>query len=856
MMKYTRYLFLTIILFLSANSLLAVDIEVIRKKLRDNLLEKTTIGKDFWVAIPPNEDKAQNIGIIAIEIYITSQVDTKVNIELGTNGQVFQKNIKALEIVRFSTRDGELPPNLEIYDSEVIQKKSIHIYSDDPVSVFVLSSKVYSTDGYLAIPSEAWGKEYRHVSYYDYWVYKDRSNFYRGGGFVIIAKENNTKVKIALKGKGDNSHSTVRNRKLGDTLIIPLDKGETYMIMGNGVTRGRFDLSGSEITSDKDIGLISYHTRTTIPSNEGSIIGADHLSEMIPPISSWGKKYTTIEFKRRDKGDYFRIISAYDSTNWTLKYYDLNTGSLLGEQSGFLEKAGDFYEYNQIAIVTGNPDNQKSIRGASVWEADKSVLLMQYSYSLDWDGEDNFDPFMTIVVPEEQFTNATVFQTPDLPESFTDHYFNILAIGDSTDKDQELLKTLTLDGINIWKNYPSFLQNRITGTNYYWARVRLNPGAHKVMGKARFGGYIYGFGLFNSYGWPAVMMTNLFNIDTLQPSITKSQNCGDLNIIAEDKIEGERINFTQQIDLGIAAIELLDDSYNYTLNLLTDDTLEPGADEFEFEIIVIDRNEKAFAKFAVIDMAGNIYLDSIAYDPNIYADIHLQLSPHEIEISPGDKVKLDFLAISSNFQTITFDNLFIRLKFLTHELQVIDSVEINPQTGWNLDEFTKEIARNYTYLNLSLSGEKLVNDSLIFTMLFDSYLSDSSSYHVLIDSIAYSGEFDCTKFFKYDADFKVNTCVKILRDVIVSQFDYSLTVNPNPGKEKTLNIDYEIGIDGYTEIKLYNIMGEEITSLVNSYTRSGKYSKRFNLKNLGTGTYLLIFSSGQYKKFTKVLLLD
>ncbi|MCC6846509.1 MAG: choice-of-anchor D domain-containing protein [Bacteroidetes bacterium] len=570
------------------------------------LLNNSAQGRDYWFGIPMNDDVAQPM--LGIELYITSSYDTEVTVEVPLQGFKQTKKVKAEKITTFTTKDGSAQAGWEIATSEIIENKGIHVYSKHPISVYVMNAKEVTTDGFLALPTSVWGREYMHCAYYDFGEVRQW-----GAGFMIVASEDKTEVSIQLSGRNYNGQGkTVGGRKNKGVapFKVTLDRGQVYCVRGNGLTIGNFDLSGSRVTSSKPIGFLSYHMRCIIPTEAQN--GRDYLVEMMPPIQAWGKKYVTIEFDRKNKGDYFRIIAANPNTKFNMKYYDFKTGDLLGQRSGVIAK-NDFVDFfntwGGVGVVEG-------IRGMSVWEADGPILLLQYAYSANWDAGDFFDPYMIVITPVEQYLKATVFQTPT-NGAFLNNYLGLIVEGDSTDGDRKKLKSVVMDGDSLYRKYPSYLNQRIPGTNLYWVRPDMGPGAHQVKSETRFGGYIYGYGAFNSYGWPAAMaLKKLDERDTLPPVLTRKDKCGDYDYTATELRNFGPPPDTAQIDQGIAEIWLVDSlSYNYDLEYVTAPEIipDPKVTKFEFKLKVQDKTKDAKAIFIVLDRAGNFTIDSVEY---------------------------------------------------------------------------------------------------------------------------------------------------------------------------------------------------------------------------------------------------
>lgn len=525
----------------------------------------------------------------------------------------------------------------------------------------------------------------------------------------MVAAYDDTEIRIELRGRGKEESETMGGHKIGDVFKVRLDKGQTYMIRGTGKTRGVFDLSGSLVTSDKPIGLLSFHMRCTLPSWDMTI-GYDHIIEMMPPVTAWGKKYVTVEYKRdTDKGDFFRIVGCEANTNWNCKYYDKNTGDILGNYGGTLKNPGDFDEYLEIYAQPGSPGIQ-SIRGTSIWTADKPVIVMQYTYSHYWDYTTYFDPFVILVVPEEQFTQSTVFQTPS-SKQFRDNWFNIIAVHDSTDLEMNDLRSITLDGQPIWSIESTFLMNRIPTTDMYWAKLHVGPGAHRVESDTRFSGYIYGFTRFDSYGWPAAMNINkLDETDTLEPVLTQNGFCGDFEILATELRNGGQNDDPRQVDQGINDIQLLSGSFNYEFVFDTKLVAWPPLYEYSFRLEVIDHMTSGKGIYAVTDRAGNVAIDSVLYHPDSLEIAPQQLSFGPVRIGTSKRLKSTIRNLSKVPLKIS------EISLAKGQFYAIVDGKVVPADGLELPSTeTWELEIEYSPKNESEDQNELDIDSIVVT---------------------------------------------------------------------------------------------------------------------------------------------
>ncbi|MCX6153354.1 MAG: choice-of-anchor D domain-containing protein [Candidatus Kapabacteria bacterium] len=667
--------------------------------IRDNLLYNSAQGREFWLAIPPNEKAGYSAH--ALEMYITSSKNTSVTMELPNLGVMVSKDVKAMEITTYSSLSGDMNWDWEVRESEEVSNKGIHLTADQPISVYVLNAKQFTSDGYLGLPTSAIGTEYIHCAYYDFaeigaWV----------GGFIIVSGADNTRCNITLRGKS-LGNTTAKGAKIGSNIMVPvMGPGQTYMVAGDGLSRGTFDLTGSRVISNKPIGFISYHERCIIPSWD-IWNGRDALNEMMTPVHAWGKKYCTVELKRdSQQGDFFRVVGSQDATNFKCMWFDLMTKEKIAEWPGYLKKAGDFSEWLETVIASGN--KLQSVRGLSIFEADKPIMVMQYSYSADWDGNAIFDPLMFLVTPVEQYIPGTVFQTPSSVD-FIDNYFNIVAIGDTTDYKHDDLKSIKLDDKFVFNMNPVFLSTQIPGTNLFCAKLVVKPGAHKISGNTKFGGYIYGFSNYDSYGWPAAMALNkLDELDTLPPVLTIEGECGVYKVKATEKRNGKANDNPLQVDQGVNTTELVDGSYNCHLEPKNVPNPYPPVYEYNFKVIFDDLYQRGKAIFAVTDRAGNSVIDSITWVPD-----SVRVNPNPIvygnvRLRTSKSINVEILNVSDS--TVFVEDL----KLLKGQYFSIDSGMIPPII--KLIPKQKHIIKlTYSPLVEGLTDKDVDEDSLIVT---------------------------------------------------------------------------------------------------------------------------------------------
>jgi hypothetical protein len=77
---------------------------------------------------------------------------------------------------------------------------------------------------------------------------------------------------------------------------------------------------------------------------------------------------------------------------------------------------------------------------------------------------------------------------------------------------------------------------------------------------------------------------------------------------------------------------------------------------------------------------------------------------------------------------------------------------------------------------------------------------------------------------------------------------------PNPFNPSTI-IKYELPRTSYVSLGVYDILGREVSMLVNERKQPGSYTVQFNAAGLASGVYLYRLQAGSYTETKKILLL-
>ncbi len=445
-------------------------------------------GTDFWVTFSKNFD---NNGV-TLSLFITSDVNTSGTVSVPGQGFSTPFSVTANQITTVV-----IPFNVGIVNTnDGIENRGINIISNDPVTVYGLNRISFTTDAYLAFPTNTLGQEHIVLSYRNTFV-DDRASVL----FAIVGTEDNTTVTIIPS-------VTTGTRLANIPYNIILNQGEVYQLRNNQSSSA--DLSGTIITSTKPVSVFGGHTCVNIPSGANF---CDLITQQLPPTSTWGKSFLTVPLKNRLNGDRFRFLAKEDNT--TILINGLNVATINRAQ---------FFE----TILTTS----------STITSNEPILVAQYSHGRTFDNITG-DPFMMLIPPFEQFLGAYTVLTP--ASGFNENFVNVVA-------PNAAVGLITLNSVAI----PAASFSNIGSSGFSGAQVDIPIGSHNLAGPLPFGLFIYGFNLDDSYGYPGGQSFSPIAIVTsveLAPK-TASKNVGQQHCVVAtvkdqfgDPVVGVRVDF-------------------------------------------------------------------------------------------------------------------------------------------------------------------------------------------------------------------------------------------------------------------------------------------------------------------------
>ena len=310
--------------------------------------QSTTQGKEFWLSYGKNYTYSALPKLLQLRIVATKP--TKVTLIYTFDNSTETINVAAGQVY---TRVFEANDAAKIYsDATGTSKKSLHIISDELISVFAINIYKHTTDATNVLPITNYGKAYRHMTY----------SATGNDGYTLIAAENDTHI--------------TENK----TSVIILQKGEVYSKYVSGG-----DMTGTLIMSDKPIAYFTTASCVNVPNGTGA---CDCLFQQQVPVHSWGNKFL-VPLTKRGK-ERIRVVASQDGTTITQTGATImahpGTGSLVNL------KAGQFVEL-EAALSDGG----------CYLQSDKPIAVASFLMGLDYPNlYKKGDPAMAWVPPIEQ----------------------------------------------------------------------------------------------------------------------------------------------------------------------------------------------------------------------------------------------------------------------------------------------------------------------------------------------------------------------------------------------------------------------------------------------------------------------
>lgn len=263
-----------------------------------------------------------------------------------------------------------------------------------------------------------------------------------------------------------------------------------------------------------------------------------------------------------------------------------------------------------------------------------------------------------------------------------------------------------------------------------------------------------------------------------------------------------------------------------------------------------------------LPITGTTQLDGMTTDDNnnLYVVASLQAKIYKVNLFTQQYSLFVGAGISSRPQDIIYDRNNNRLLVCSwYNSSPIQAVDLNDSTvstivvttTGNCDGLALDGNGNYyfsTWLNNSVYyyDSTFTNPPILF-----------SSGHNGPSNICFNNKDNIIavpNFNSNSVDF-IPIVPSSVEEKNTSPLKFNLDQNyPNPFNPSTI-ISWQSPVSGWQSLKVYNLLGNEVSVLINEYCPAGEYEIEFNAGNLPSGVYFYQLKAGKYQETKKLILL-
>lgn len=215
---------------------------------------------------------------------------------------------------------------------------------------------------------------------------------------------------------------------------------------------------------------------------------------------------------------------------------------------------------------------------------------------------------------------------------------------------------------------------------------------------------------------------------------------------------------------------------------------------------------------------------------------------HEIDGVTGALIRTIVTGVSGRFIS-PMDFSIIPVELTSFVGSAVDgNVVLNWNTASETNNSGFEIQRSTDRVNFSniafVPGFGTTTEPRTYTYTDNSV--NNGAYYYRLKQIDYNGAFAYSEIVEVDVEAPI---------------EFALTQNyPNPFNPSTM-ISYSIPQNSFVTLKVYDVLGKEIATLVNETKSAGSYDVRFDATGLSNGVYFYTISADNFTSTKKMLLM-
>ncbi|MBS1902881.1 MAG: IgGFc-binding protein [Bacteroidetes bacterium] len=389
-------------------------------------------GREYFLGfVTPSIMRQQGVQVsftpqITVAVLITSGVDNSVDVSyFDESGNAVNGSTLTIKAGTTTSYSPDLSAIGNSYvNGEAVHYGTLHIVSRAPITVSMLSTGACTGGSYLALPVSCWGKRYVVQSYLDNPNGSGGmiNQFASRGFFQVSAAENGTEVTITPSTTTAGGHPGAISGTGGNgkpqPFTVTLNRGQFYTVYSGGADPS-FDLTGTLLTANKPIGVLSGHENAfpTDGADELTFDDArDYVIEQIIPVEAWDSTgYVTLPFYEGSAsgdpgtGDEIRIVGLPGNGNSVLI------------QNGSSSTAQPTPSYSSVNLPSTTVAlGLKDVNG-------KPFGVMQYDQSMQAVRPPNPAPSMLSIIPRSRWKSEYYFSNPSSKNNTRSMYLLITA---------------------------------------------------------------------------------------------------------------------------------------------------------------------------------------------------------------------------------------------------------------------------------------------------------------------------------------------------------------------------------------------------------------------------------------------
>lgn len=460
----------------------------------------STEGKDFWVTfLRADDDNPERL-----KLTISALKACVVTIENTNTGLNQRLNVAANSSTELLMNQGDCYSST----NEQATYTALHVTSTEDISLFAGNYRSKSFDAANILPTTALLDDYLIQTYPP----SDHEGNPQGSHFAIVAVEDGTIVDYNLTAK-TNSGTT------GMQATPTLNKGQVWYVWTGKGAGDNYDLSGTTVKArnGKKIAVFQGCPHTNVPDK---VRNRDHIFSQAMPTAYWGSEFgiTSSLMRRRDIIAVMAIndgtevyINNEDGDPILVHTFDFNVDKKhywtfeIGEELAYCHSSESSYDGQLPLPPPLIVDSSCYITSSCPVGVHLIMPSNRYDLPTYNTPEPDSDPALLWISPIEQVIKDINFATYN--EGINTHYVNIVTTT------ADISSMLWTDKTGATHNLQSYFHPIYGNPDYSYARIRIEPGSHRLKGNVGFLAHVYGYGDKASYAYSC-------GSSTIQRSVT------------------------------------------------------------------------------------------------------------------------------------------------------------------------------------------------------------------------------------------------------------------------------------------------------------------------------------------------